>query len=208
MFEIDEYNIILIKIHLLNHTTQLYSISEIMYINLHTSTHFCCIILNHNSMKNNIHIKIYHKNINKYIIKEWRAKISFNMKDCIFFNKIIASVYNKLRLNCYNNSKSISIDINESFLFINYLKFYRINIQMNKELYNNLLNKLITECCNWKNIYKIIDSYEKYQLNNRLSNIVTNRNIKENNKEDSFKEIQKNDDEVEKILSINMKIMK
>ena len=62
---------------------------------------------------------------------------------------------------------------------------------MNKELYNNLLNKLIIECGNWENIYKIVDSYENHQWNNRLSNIVTERNIKENNKEDSFKEIQK-----------------
>ena len=138
-------------------------------------------------MENNIHIKIYHKNINKYIIKEWRAKISFDVERWYFINKIIASVYNKLRLNCYNNSKSILIDINESFSFINHPKFYRINIPMNKELYNNLLNKLITECGNWENIYKIVDSYEKHQLNNRLSNIVTYRIIKENNKEDSFK---------------------
>jgi len=77
----------------------------------------------------------------------------------VFLNKIIVSVYNTLRLNCYNNSKSILIDINESFSFINNLKFYRINIQMNKELYNNLLNRLITKCCNWENIYKIVDSY-------------------------------------------------
>ena len=62
---------------------------------------------------------------------------------------------------------------------------------MNKELYNNLLNRLITECGNWENIYKIVDSYEKHQLNNILSNIVTERNIKKNNKEDSLKEIQK-----------------
>ena len=40
LFEIDEYNRILIRIHLLNHTTQLYSISEMMYMNIHTSTHF------------------------------------------------------------------------------------------------------------------------------------------------------------------------
>ena len=52
LFEIDKYNITLIKkIHLLNHTTQLYSISEMMYMNLHTSTHFCCIILNHSSIE-------------------------------------------------------------------------------------------------------------------------------------------------------------
>ena len=70
------------------------------------------------------------------------------MERLYFFNKIIASVYNTLKLNCYNNSKSILIDINESFSFINYLKFYRINIQMNKELYNNLLNRLIIECGN------------------------------------------------------------
>jgi len=117
-------------------------------MNLHTSTHFCCIILNHSYIENNIHMKMYHKNINKYIIKECKAKISFNVERWYFFNKIIASVYNTLRLNCYNNSKSISIDINESFSFIKHLKFYRINIQMNKELYNNLLNKLITECGN------------------------------------------------------------
>ena len=109
---------------------------------------FCCIILNHNSMANNIHIKIYHQNINKYIIKEQRAKISFDMERMVFFNKIIASVYNKLKLNSYNNSKSVSIDINESFLFINNPKFYRIHIPMNKELYNNLLNRLMTECGN------------------------------------------------------------
>ena len=90
------------------------------------------------------------------------------MERMVFFNKIIASVYNKLRLNSYNNSKSVSMNINESFSFINNPKFYGIHIPMNKELYNNLLNKFMTECSNWENIYKIVDSHEKQQLNNIL----------------------------------------
>ena len=98
-------------------------------MNLHTSTQFCCIILNHSYIENNIHIKMYHKNINKYIIKEWKAKISFNMERWYFFNKIITSVYNTLRLNCYNNSKSILIDINESFYLSTILNFIELTFK-------------------------------------------------------------------------------
>ena len=70
LFEIDEYNRILIKNSLIeSYNSIIFNIRN----DVHESSYFytfCCIILNYSSMANNIHIKIYHQNINKYIIKE------------------------------------------------------------------------------------------------------------------------------------------
>ena len=70
LFEIDKYNRILIRNSLIkSYNSIIFNIRN----DVHESSYFytfCCIILNNSSIENNIHIKIYHKNINKYIIKE------------------------------------------------------------------------------------------------------------------------------------------